>query len=128
MGYPDFLYRQLFVHPPQISSSISLEDQTVLITGANSGIGLETARQCVRLNAKTVILAVRTLSKGNEAKSDILNSNPKSKTNVEVWALDMESFDSVLSFGTRANDLPHLDIAILNAVRTSIPIFPNGFH
>lgn len=105
MGFASFLYRQVFVHPPPLPTDLSLEGQTVLITGANSGIGLEAARQCVRLNAATVILAVRTVSKGEEAKADILKSNPGSKTSVEVWPLDLESFDSVLAFGKRAQGL-----------------------
>jgi NAD(P)-dependent dehydrogenase (short-subunit alcohol dehydrogenase family) len=115
MGYLSFIYRQAFVHPPQIPSNVSLRDQTVLITGSNSGIGLEAARQCVKLSAEVVILAVRTTSKGEAAKADILASNPSSNSQVEIWQLDMESFDSVLAFGERAQSLPRLDIALLNA-------------
>jgi hypothetical protein len=28
MGFPSFIYRQLFVHPPQIPSTISLKDKS----------------------------------------------------------------------------------------------------
>lgn len=148
MGYLSFLYRQAFVHPPQIPPTVSLKKQAVLITGANSGIGLEAARQCVGLEAEVVILAVRmympldsypnppgsstqlqihlchpkltskssgSMEKGEVAKAGILKSNPTSKSHVEIWELDMESFDSVLAFGKRSQDLPQLDIAMLNA-------------
>jgi retinol dehydrogenase-12 len=86
-----------------------------LITGANTGIGQEAARQCVGLDAELVILAVRTTKKGEDAKLSILQSNPTSVSKVEVWQLDMEAFESVLAFGERVQNLPKLDIAILNA-------------
>lgn len=105
MTFPGYLFRQVFVHPPQIPSDVNLNDQTVIITGANSGIGLEAARQCVRMKAKIVILAVRSSSKGEAAKKDILSTNPGSSTQVEVWLLDMESFESVLAFGERVSKL-----------------------
>ncbi|KAH7388985.1 putative 3-oxoacyl-reductase [Cadophora sp. MPI-SDFR-AT-0126] len=115
MGFASFLYRQVFVRPRPLPKDLSLHDQTILITGANSGIGLEAARQCVFLNAATLILAVRSASKGEDAKVDVLKSNPDSKTKVEVWHLDLESFESVLALGKRAQTLPRLDIAMLNA-------------
>lgn len=103
------------MHPPQIPIDTSLIDKTVLITGANSGIGHEAARRCVKLNARLVILGVRSISKGEVAKSSILKSNPTSKCQVEIWQLDMESFNSVIAFGKRAQELPSLDVAMLNA-------------
>lgn len=115
MGYLSYIYRQFFDHPPPIPSSLSLKDQTILITGANSGIGLEAARQCVKLEAKLLILAVRSQVKGEAAKSDILKTNPGSETIVEIWLLDLESFGSVVAFGKRADELPRLDVAMLNA-------------
>lgn len=105
MTFAGYLLRQVFVHPPQLPADLNLQGQTILITGANSGIGLEAARQCVRLGGATLILAVRTIAKGEEAKADILKTNPMSKTDVQVWALELESFESVLAFGKRAQDL-----------------------
>jgi NAD(P)-dependent dehydrogenase (short-subunit alcohol dehydrogenase family) len=76
MDFPCFIYRQLFVHPPQIPSTISLKEQVILLTGANSGIGLEAAHQYVRLEAALVIFAVRSLPNGEAAKADVLRTNP----------------------------------------------------
>ena len=115
MGLPSFIFRQLFVHPPQLPTTLGLKDQTVLITGSNTGIGLEAARQCVRLDAAILILAVRNVSKGEAAKADILKTNPDSTTRVEVWSLDQESVKSVTAFGERVQGLSRLDIAVLNA-------------
>jgi retinol dehydrogenase-12 len=115
MGLPSFIFRRLFVHPPQLPTTLSLKGQTILITGSNTGIGLEAARQCVKLDANILILAVRSISKGEAAKADILQTNTASKTQVEVWNLDQESVKSVTAFGKRVQGLPRLDVAILNA-------------
>jgi NAD(P)-dependent dehydrogenase (short-subunit alcohol dehydrogenase family) len=93
-----------------------LDGRVVIVTGSNVGLGLETARHIARLNAATLILAVRSPSKGETAKRDILKSVPKSKTNILVYALDMSDFSSVKAFAVKvASDFPAIDIAILNA-------------
>ena len=112
MGFLGFVYRQVMVHP-QPPPFQDLSGQTILVTGANIGIGLQAARQLMSFQANRVILAVRSLSKGDEAKTDLLESHPS--CDVQVWELDMESFDSIEAFGKRAQGLDRLDVAILNA-------------
>lgn len=112
MGFLGFVYRQVMVHP-QPPRPQNLSGQTILVTGSNVGIGLEATRLLMGFKVARVIMAVRTLSKGEEAKADLLKSNPS--CNVEVWELDMDSFDSVMAFGKRAQGLDRLDIALLNA-------------
>ncbi|KAG8162060.1 hypothetical protein KVR01_007825 [Diaporthe batatas] len=91
--------------------------KTVLITGANTGLGLEAARHFVRLNASKVILGCRDLEKGNAAKQDIESGQHLDDTSdmVEVWQVQLDSFDSVRSFCRRASTLERLDVVILNA-------------
>lgn len=125
MTFAGFFFRQVFVHPPQIPPDVNLEGQTVIVTGANSGIGLEAARQCVRLRAKTLILAVRSSAKGEAAKKDILSTSSGSVTQVEVWILDMESIESVLAFGDRASKLPSESISFLFK---TVSCFPGRQH
>lgn len=56
-----YLYRQLFVHTPSVSrQEVDLKGKTAIITGSNSGIGLECARQLLDLGLGKLILAVRT--------------------------------------------------------------------
>lgn len=107
-----FLYSQFFVTPPYPTQSFS--DRTVLITGANVGLGLEASRHVTRLGAERVILGVRNVATGEAAKKDIERSIGRPGV-CEVWELDLASYDSVLAFGDRVAKLPKLDVAILNA-------------
>jgi retinol dehydrogenase-12 len=92
----------------------AFEGQTVIITGSNTGLGLEAARHAVRLNAAKVIIACRTVSKGEEAKKSIEESTKKTGV-VEVWKLDLSSYASVKEFASKANELPRLDVLLENA-------------
>ena len=54
----------------------SFEGQTIIVTGANTGLGLEAARHFTRLNAAKVILGCRSVSKGEEAALSIAANSP----------------------------------------------------
>lgn len=54
-----------------LPSPLGIQGKTILITGANTGLGREAARHALALGADTVILGVRTLSKGEDAKANI---------------------------------------------------------
>ena len=112
MGFISFMYRQAMVHPPAPPPR-DLSGQTILVTGSNVGIGLEATRQLMSFKVSRVIMAVRSLAKGEEAKAELLKLSPKA--HVEVWPLDMDSFESITTFGKRAQDLDRLDIVLLNA-------------
>lgn len=109
----DLLYSQLLVKIPEQTSDFT--DQTVIVTGSNTGLGLEAARLLVRLNASKVILAVRTISKGEAAANSIITSCNAAPSRVEVWQLDMSNKVSITAFAKRAAALDRLDAAILNA-------------
>lgn len=109
----DLLYSQLLVKIPEQSSDFT--NQTVIVTGSNTGLGLEAARLLLRLNASKVILAVRTISKGEAAAKSISSSCNVPTSRVEVWQLDMSNKESIVAFAKRAAALDRLDAAILNA-------------
>jgi len=108
----NFLYSQFLVTPPYPEHSYA--GQTVIVTGANIGLGFEAARHFVRLGAKRVILAVRTLEKGEQAKKDVEESTNRLNV-VEVWKLDLSSFQSVKDFAARAQKLDRIDVLLENA-------------
>ncbi|KAJ6150019.1 short-chain dehydrogenase/reductase [Penicillium samsonianum] len=62
-----FFYSQFFVTPQCPTHSFA--KQTVIVTGANSGLGLEAAQHFYRLHCDRLILAVRTIAKAKRPKS-----------------------------------------------------------
>jgi retinol dehydrogenase-12 len=102
----------LFNVIPQPTSSF--KGQTIIVTGGNRGLGIETARHIANLNAAKIILAVRDESKGTAARKSIIDSCTTSCV-IEVWQLDLSSYDSVKAFAKRAQKLERLDCIIHNA-------------
>ncbi|GIJ92659.1 hypothetical protein Asppvi_001937 [Aspergillus pseudoviridinutans] len=92
----------------------SFAGQTVIITGSNTGLGLEAARHFVRLDAARVILAVRSVKKGEDAKASIESSTNR-KNVVEVWQIDMSNYDSIKAFVKKCDSLDRLDVVVANA-------------
>ncbi|KAJ4393479.1 hypothetical protein N0V93_002691 [Gnomoniopsis smithogilvyi] len=89
--------------------------KTCIVTGANVGLGKEAARHLCRLGAEKVVLACRDLEKGREAQVDIEASTQR-KDVIDVWALDLGSFQSVIDFCQRADtELERVDVVIENA-------------
>jgi retinol dehydrogenase-12 len=91
----------------------SFAGQTVIVTGGNAGLGFEAAKHITRLGAEKAILAVRSVEKG-EAAREAIESGTGRKA-VEVWPLDLSSYNSVKAFAARASQLPRLDVLLSNA-------------
>ncbi|KAL8647217.1 MAG: hypothetical protein Q9226_006521 [Calogaya cf. arnoldii] len=116
-----FLYQLLYdkLHPPS-QPTTSFKNRTILVTGANCGLGFEAALKFVQLGAKSVILACRTPSKGEMAKSEIETRTGCAKDVMRVMELDMSSYASIQGFvdqlRTETEDQGlGLDVALLNA-------------
>ena len=90
-----------------------MKNQVCIITGANSGIGKETALSLAKLGA-TVILLCRNYERGNIAlKSIITESNNK---NVELMLCDLSSQNSISDFISKfKNKYDSLNVLINNA-------------
>lgn len=108
-----FLRTQILTKPSAPPPATTVAGRTAIITGSNTGIGLEAAKVLLGLDLSHLILAVRSVSKGNAAANTLRKTYAQAK--IEVWQLDMASYESIQAFIQRCNALGRLDIAILNA-------------
>lgn len=113
--FPTIFYKTQFCERQAgLPPGLDLLSQVAIITGANAGLGFESAKQLLDLNLSTLILAVRSTSKGERAAEELRRLAPKA--DIKVWQLDMCSYASVQAFAARVGqELPRLDIALLNA-------------
>jgi NAD(P)-dependent dehydrogenase (short-subunit alcohol dehydrogenase family) len=88
----------------------SFAGRTVIVTGANSGLGEVTARELARVGAR-VILACRNLDKGRAAAAGMAGD-------VEVRTLDLQSLESVREF---AAEVAAVDVLVNNAGIMAVP-------
>uniref|UniRef100_A0A3P8SQJ2 Retinol dehydrogenase 12, like n=1 Tax=Amphiprion percula TaxID=161767 RepID=A0A3P8SQJ2_AMPPE len=95
------------------SSAEKLNGKTVLITGANTGIGKETAKDLAKRGAK-IIIACRDMEKAQEALTEIIETS--GNDNVKCMKLDLSDTKSIREFAEAFNrDEPKLNILINNA-------------
>lgn len=98
--------------------TIAEEGSCAIITGANSGLGFEAAKQLLSLGLSRLVMAVRSIEKGEAATKQLRACtgavNPSAK--IDVWQLDMESYDSIQAFVQNCQEnLTRIDFVILNA-------------
>lgn len=97
-------------------TAADIPDQTgrvAVITGANTGLGYETAAALADHGAR-VVLAVRNLDKGKDAAARIAAKSPGA--DVALQELDLTSLDSVRTAAERLkSDYDHIDLLINNA-------------
>jgi NAD(P)-dependent dehydrogenase (short-subunit alcohol dehydrogenase family) len=114
MSVGGFIHRQ-FIYTPPVPTA-SFEGKTVIVTGGNTGLGLEACRWLVRLGAPQVIIACRTVEKGKAAAKDIQATTSCSSSTLRVWHLDLNSYASVRAFSDKVKaELPRLDVLVANA-------------
>jgi len=102
-----------YMRGPKCTSKTRLDGKVVVITGANTGIGKETAIDMARRGA-TVIAACRSELKGLKAVTEVreITKNPK----IFFMALDLSSLQSVRDFADSfLKQYKRLDILINNA-------------
>ena len=88
-------------------------NKIAIITGANTGLGLETTKAFAKRNIE-VVMACRNESKAEKAKAEILNEVPKAQ--LKILPLDLSSLDAVRSFAEKfKSEYNSLDILVNNA-------------
>jgi NAD(P)-dependent dehydrogenase (short-subunit alcohol dehydrogenase family) len=98
----------------------SFAGRTVIVTGANSGLGEVTARELARVGAK-VVLAVRNTAKGDAAASGMagyVNGASGATGRVQVRQLDLQDLASVRAF---ADGVDGVDVLVNNAGIMAVP-------
>jgi NAD(P)-dependent dehydrogenase (short-subunit alcohol dehydrogenase family) len=101
--------------------------KNVLITGGNSGIGLELAR-ALAAQGDRVIIASRDVAKSQAAIEDIKSGNPAA--DVEAMKLDLGDFADVDRFAAELlAKMPVIDVLALNSGLYTRPrLLPNGLE
>lgn len=100
-----------------------MTQKTVIITGANAGIGFQSTLYFARQGAR-VIMACRSLDKANKAKADIEQEVPNA--DLTIIRLDVSDLNSVKEFATQfIEQVGELDILINNAGIVAIPLTRN---
>ncbi|KAJ3528297.1 hypothetical protein NMY22_g9472 [Coprinellus aureogranulatus] len=97
--------------PP--GTTADLTGQTVVVVGANTGIGYETAAHFARMNPGKLVLACRNEEKGKAAVSRIQAETGFERA--ELRLLDLGKFASVRAFADTFQNEERLDILVMNA-------------
>ncbi|XP_042048891.1 short-chain dehydrogenase TIC 32, chloroplastic-like [Salvia splendens] len=97
----------------EVTNGIDASDLTAIVTGASSGIGLETARVLAKRGVH-VVMGIRNMGVGEKVKQGIIKENPAAK--IDAVQLDLSSMHSVRNFAShfKSSGLP-LNILINNA-------------
>ncbi|KAJ6580895.1 short-chain dehydrogenase [Mycena capillaripes] len=91
-----------------------LAGKTVIVLGANTGIGFEATKHFASMNPGRLILACRSQSKGQAALDKLKAETGYSKA--ELWLIDLADFESVKQFADKfERDGGRLDILVENA-------------
>lgn len=97
----------------QVLHGLNLSGRVAVVTGANSGVGFETAKS-LAFHGCSVVLACRNAEKGHEAIAAIIASRSCAKVN--FLPLDLTSLKSIEEFATAFKEAhAKLHILILNA-------------
>ncbi|KAJ7113306.1 hypothetical protein C8R43DRAFT_1138608 [Mycena crocata] len=117
-----FLKEQWTNQAPVVKAD--LVGKTVIVLGANTGLGFEAAIHFAAMNPGRLILACRSQSRGQEALNKLRAATGYKRS--ELWLIDLSDFDSVKSFADRfEQDGGRLDILVENAGVSSTTYVPS---
>ena len=110
-----FLYlMRKWLQGGKCQNDVRLDGKTVIITGANTGIGKETAVELAKRGAR-VVMACRSETKGRVAQEEVKKRSASGTVYLEL--LDLASLKSVRDFACRfVTKYQMLHILINNAV------------
>ncbi|KIL71076.1 hypothetical protein M378DRAFT_6914 [Amanita muscaria Koide BX008] len=98
--------------PPVVS--VDLTGKTVVVIGANTGLGFEASKHFARMNPGRLILGCRDSGRGTAALSRLKEET--GYDGAELWLIDLADFASVKSFADKyEKEEGRLDYLVLNA-------------
>ncbi|KAL0068498.1 hypothetical protein AAF712_004576 [Marasmius tenuissimus] len=98
--------------PPPVEG-VSLQGQVVVVMGANTGLGFEAAKHFAIRGPRKLVLVCRNEKKGQDAVQRIRTDT--GFQNIELWIVDLTSFQSVKAIKDKVDQLERLDILVENA-------------
>ncbi len=127
-----FLQDQRRTIPPVVKADLS--GKTVIVVGANTGLGFQATKHFTTMNPERIIMACRNEERGQAALESmyvvlrqkyaklnlaLLPLGLKAETGyhrAELWLVDLSRFSSVTAFANKFEaDGGRLDILVLNA-------------
>ncbi|KAH6903863.1 short-chain dehydrogenase [Coprinopsis sp. MPI-PUGE-AT-0042] len=127
LGVLDFIRNQRKAIPPP--ETVDLSGKTIIVTGANTGIGYEAAKYFAKMKPGKLIIACRSKERGDAAVAQL-----KEETgfeNVFLRLLDLAKFSSVIEFADKfEQEEDRLDIVVANAAigRTDYVLTEDGWE
>ncbi|KAJ7731222.1 hypothetical protein B0H16DRAFT_1329416 [Mycena metata] len=110
--FKDFVVEQWKRQAPVLK--VDLTGKTVIVLGANTGIGFEATKHFASMDPGRLILACRSESRGKAALERLKAET--SYTKAELWLIDLADFESVTKFADKfEQDGGRLDILVANA-------------
>ncbi|KAK9769965.1 putative Short-chain dehydrogenase [Seiridium cardinale] len=101
-------------NPQADPTNLSFTGKAVLVTGANSGLGLAAAIKYAAQGASPLILGVRSPEKGERAKAAITKAARVQENIFVVLTVDLASFASVRAFARAVSErVPRLHVVQL---------------
>ncbi|KAF6763182.1 short-chain dehydrogenase [Ephemerocybe angulata] len=115
-GFSDAIKDQYTKVPPVATADLT--GKTVVVVGANTGLGFEATKHFARMNPGKLILACRSEERGSAAVKKLKSETSYDKA--ELWIVDLGKFSSVVAFTDRFEKSgERLDILVANAAMAS---------
>ncbi|RSL45492.1 hypothetical protein CEP53_010767 [Fusarium sp. AF-6] len=116
-NFPPIFFKNQFrttIDLPTKEKFPQAQGSCAVITGSNTGLGFESAKQLLSIGLSNLVMGVRSLERGKAAAEKLQVVAPSAK--IEVWQLDMESYESIQAFAKKCQtNLTRIDAVILNA-------------
>ncbi|KAF7371072.1 WW domain-containing oxidoreductase [Mycena sanguinolenta] len=117
-----FIVDQWRTQPSVVKADLT--GKTVIVLGANTGLGFEATKHFATMNPGRLILACRSQSKGEVALDKLKADTGYSKA--ELWIIDLADFSSVKQFADKfERDGGRLDVLVENAAIASMKYVPS---